>query len=590
MSCAFLFVSAPALDATQLDALARAASRWLPFVPTSHTRHDAPTGGALHTWTALPQGARGAWHARDGDRSVCYSGWFVEDPGVSLDAPVASGLLDRLDLDSVGDFAQHTDGNFSVLAARLDDRPRAAACTDFIGAEHLYYGERAGVAVISNRSMLAACALHGGELPDPRPEYFRWMLNSIACPFGAETPWPDVSILDLYSVVRCEAGRVRLEPRPEATDGADASWDELFDDLCARVSQFTRLPDLPFQAALTGGKDSRLILAALVASGAASSLERLYIAAPEGHPDARVARDLADHYGLPFERVTRAHDDLDWRARIQRHNVLSEFGLHPWDLKVRQDVPAQGAVHGNVGEIYRSHFLPRHMLGWWSVRAKYTSTRYIDQNGLLTAPMIEASRRELAAWVARARDERTPLRAVHDRYHREVRMHRWVGHAQIVDAAASVASNPIPSRGLLTRYLALPLADQRRERVHFELTRRADDWLWRQPFANATWHERLAPDAHAPPVRGDVLSVSRQMTLWRAHGAELAAWVCSPGAPRFFHVVAHDKLRALASRLTSHDGDPTQVELKAMLGAAGLRLALESSPSPAPFTLAENAS
>ncbi len=326
MSCAFLFISAPSLDATELDALATASARWLPFVPSHQTRHDAPAGASLHTWTALPEGARGAWDARRGDLAVCYSGWFVEDPSVPLEDSVASGLLDRVTSDSVGDFVQHADGNFSVLAADLGDRPRAAASTDFIGAEHLYYGERDGVAVISNRSMLVACALHGGELPDPRPEYFRWMLNSIACPFGAETPWPHVSILDLYSVVRAEAGRVRLEPRPEATDGADASWDELYDELCARVGQMARLPDVPFQAALTGGKDSRVILAALLSSGVASSLERFYIATVEGHPDAVVAQNLAAHYGLKFERVTRAHPGVEWRDHLQCHNVLSEFG------------------------------------------------------------------------------------------------------------------------------------------------------------------------------------------------------------------------------------------------------------------------
>ncbi len=587
MSCAYLFISAPGTPLVEVDALARRAARWLPFTPTSSSRHDARESASLHTWTALPQGARGAWDAREGDLAVCYSGWFVESGDVPLSETVASRLLGDLTPDSVGHFAQHRDGNFSVLAARLGERPGAAAATDFIGSEHVYYGSRDGVAVLSNRAMLAASALHGGDLPDPNPEYFRWMLNSIACPFGAQTPWDDVSILDLYSVARCEGGDVRLEPKPAATDGADASWDELFDELCARVAQITRLPDMPFHAALTGGKDSRLVLAALIASGAVEKLDRLYIAAPEGHPDAVVARRLAEHYGAPFERLERSPKQEGWRERFATHNVLSEFGLHAWDLKARSGEAPLGSLHGNLGEIYRSHMLPRHLLGWWSARLKYTSRAYIDQNDLLTEPMIASSRDALSAWVDHARSERTPLSGLHDRFHREVRMHRWVGHAQVVDGAATVSLNPLTSRRLLTRYLALPLTEQRRHRVHFELTRRVDDWLWRQPFANASWGKGLAPGAQAAPVRGDVLSVSRQMALWREHGRELADWVCSPGAPGFFHVVAHDKLRALASRLTSTDADPSQVELRAMLGAVGVRVALESSPTPEPFSLQE---
>jgi hypothetical protein len=62
-----------------------------------------------------------------------------------------------------------------------------------------------------------------------------------------------------------------------------------------------RLPNVPFRFSLTGGRDSRLILAALVAAKCFDKLRGCYLIAAPDHPDVIVGRMLAEHYGIPFE-------------------------------------------------------------------------------------------------------------------------------------------------------------------------------------------------------------------------------------------------------------------------------------------------
>jgi hypothetical protein len=127
----------------------------------------------------------------------------------------------------------------------------------------------------------------------------------------------------------------------------------------------------------------------------------------------------------------------------------------------------------------------------------------VNEWGLLTDLVTDWCRVRLLERVATWQAEGTPLSAVHDRWHRECRTHRWLGQALRHDAIGDLSFNPLPSPHLLRHHRRLAMHERKLHRTHFELISRVDDWLWRQPLANDRWSPPLLP-GHGrpePPLR-----------------------------------------------------------------------------------------
>ena len=138
----------------------------------------------------------------------------------------------------------------------------------------------------------------------------------------------------------------------------------------------------------------------------------------------------------------------------------------------------------------------------------FEAPSFIDPHGILTERARDHFRGRMRAfWRRRQHEGLSPLQ-IRDRWHRDVRMWRWVGQTRIADATSGLSANPLPSQKLLDRHLSLSLFDQRHGRVHSELMRRCNGWLWREPFAGAGFHplitRRLGSSAPNAPARRSV--------------------------------------------------------------------------------------
>jgi hypothetical protein len=564
MSAAFLYVR---------GADAAHAAAYLPFVPESSVTLALPEGAALHVWSTLDEAAGGAWHVADARGWLAWDGWVDDAPREGL---VASWLAGRLgQLGAAGVVQQHA-GEFALVA--VSPGGEVTACGDFLGARHLYYAQRAGVTAISNRAMLVSAALERGA-PCFEPMHLSWLMCSIACMFAEQTVWRGVRALGAGCVLRSDGAALRVTPTP--VEASELSWEAHWERLCARLSGLVGRGGLPTRVAVTGGKDSRVVLAGLVGSGMISRVDVGYLRIAAGHPDAVVAQRLCARYGLRFERLEApdmAAEPVE--ALLDRHNFQSEHALHAWDLKGAASRPREIGLHGNYGEIYRSHALLRFVLGWPEIRRKYLSPGYYDLYDVMTPPARQHVREGLSSWLQERRDEGVSPLQLHDRLHRAARMHRWVGQAAQVDGAGGMSANPIPSPALMRRYLDMSLAEQRRHRVHFELVRRADDWLWRQPFAQASWPRGAAPlwaRLPAPVTATAGGPPSRQRQLWSAQRDALRALLVAPGGADFHVIFDRAKVSALLAETMQR---PTDHNIRAVLGLAGIRRSLEGGFEP----------
>ncbi len=283
MGCAFLALRATNHD-NDLGQRASVAERYLPVVPE---RHDAWTSldgrTRLYAWSAFDEAARGGYFSSDDRDAVAYHGWLQEEESWPNTATVAKNV--RVALKTVGLrrlFDQRC-GEYAVVQANADGSLGAA--TDFLGAQHVYYGERDGVVAISNRAFMVAAALDGSGLPGVDPMRLSWLMDGLRAMFGGETLFGGVRILAGDEFLEVGDRGVRLVARTaEAELPTSADWDTHFDELCQRVAWIKRLPEVRFRQTLTGGKDSRLLLGALVASGAVDQLDDCFVEAEPGHP------------------------------------------------------------------------------------------------------------------------------------------------------------------------------------------------------------------------------------------------------------------------------------------------------------------
>lgn len=553
------------------------AARWLPFVPEHAARHQFGDG-LLSVWSVYQEAARGSYVDADDRGALAYHGWWAEPGFAALDRSVAAVLRDHVDLLGFSAALQGLDGDGAMV--HFDRQGAFRAGGTLLGASHLYYGTHGQVTAVSNRAFLCAAALNGGTLPGMDHRELAWLLSGPGAPVGSQTLFAGVQLLNPYQTLyrpgaELPASQRRLQvlARDRAAADPSQSWDQLFAEFTQRCAEIARLPGARFALTLTGGKDSRAVLAGLVSGGVLDRVVGNYLESEPAHPDAVTAGRLCAHYGLTQTYRKTVMETLPWRESQARHNFQVEAVFNAYDRKGWRTVPRESTLGGNYGEIFKSHARLSLTLGSAETRRFYTWGPWLNRWGLLAPPAKSYLSGRMRAWLEQVQDEGTPALAIHDRWHRECRMHRWVGQAMQADGAAILWMHPLPSRRLLARYLALPLADREAHRVHFELIRRCDDWLWRQPFCQQRWSAWLTREHLAPGriVNGQTTAIEPAARAWAACGPEVAAFLQEPVDDGLLQLVDQRALESLLRRLAHRQSNR---DLTSVFGIAGLRQVL----------------
>lgn len=611
MSAVFLLVSG---HQVQSAARANTASSYVPFVAEGH-RSVVTTGGKerLDVWWTVPEAARGAYlhtvggtrtgidapsgsgvgtdHSTSGRQEVdttsaplgcaVFDGQIAESSEAPLSQSVAEMLYEQLTRDGWDAAASKLDGDWTALSFE-EDGPWLGT-TDFLGACHLYYGERNGVAVVSNRAMVAATALWG-KLPSPKVGELAFLHAAFSCPLGLRTCWPGIEMSPPNAIVEVRQGQVTVRPKQTSRDGETMGYQEAIDELVVRAAAVSRFPALDFRLTVTGGKDSRAVLGALHAGGHLDRISTCYLEGDPNAPDAIVGRALAEHYGLDFvvdPAPLSLHRDLFEGFAV--HNFQAELFLSAWDLKGATTKPRHGDVRGYYGEIYKTHDLAVFKLGWPAVRTAYLNPLFLDPWRILTRAGRNYLTSAMRGYLSSCEAAGYQASGMHHRFHREMRMARWCGQAQRSDAMGSLALNPLASQRLYQRYFTQSYGDRKNCRIHYELIQRADSWLAAQPFADFQWNLPKVPSAKPQAAKGAVFAKSSQLVQWERQGADLVGFLADSGpAGTFFDIYDRKALLKLGDKALAK---PTHRRLKAVMAACAIKHALQFGIAPRPFTV-----
>jgi hypothetical protein len=429
----------------------------LPFFP----------GRPVETW-ALGRAAA-AWVAHDtryahatGDRLVLWSGRPIRWVG-EREADGTPGALDG-----------ELDGRFAIVRAGPGDLDVA---TDPMGAYPVYETVAGGVRWVSNNaSVLRELRGEAGLAVDVLASLLGggWSLDG-------HPAWEGVRRLD---------GAPAIAPaRLAALFGGGFDPDRAAALLVGAVRALADWPERPSVVPVTGGRDSRLVLAAAMAAG----IEFEATTGGEGSsPDVVIGRRLADLAGV---RHSLIGDDLhgsvwsDWRgaARLLAASqggtsTLADAAGFPMGPR---DAPLPLWHSGQGGEIARAYYGTGEGLDRDGLADRLTRAflgRRPGRADVLSGDARVSVRERIGAWVDAQLAAGVQPTDVPDAFYLTRRMGTWAGPTHGAVELVRDTTSPLWSARLLPDLLGLPAHERARHAFHLRVLERLAPELVDVPF------------------------------------------------------------------------------------------------------------
>ncbi len=456
--------------------------------------------------------ARVAWRAPDGRAAILHWG---DQAAASLPSggPPSGGL---------------PSGSASYAGTIWAEGAAVRARTALTRVDPVYLAEGPGTVVVSDRASWAAAVT--GRLRDPDPVTAGAFL-SLGYPLGGSTSFRGVRALGGDQAVRADGGRLavtRARPRREP-GGADRTGGAGGAALAALVAgaltgSVRPLGEAaaPVQLSLTGGKDSRLVAAALTAAGVPFTARTHGFAS---HPDVIVAGLIARRLGVEHTVTEPAApgspDETDVLRRL-RATVLTSDGMLSAFENVgsgfRPDPPPSGGrieAGGHGGELLRGGYAQ----AAWRTPAPLGAAAAAELFRRMTTRRLgllrpEAARAYLASLVpAAAALARGPLAGL-DGFYLANRAGRWSAAARQAYLLRSPLAQPLFADPVVRAARAVPLRYRMGDRLHRDMLGLLCPALLDVPLAVTPWQGE-------PRTPATVLTTPGQPVLadWRRDSA-----------------------------------------------------------------------
>ena len=336
---------------------------------------------------------------------------------------------------------------------------RAPVCarTSLTRVDPVYVAEVPGAVIVSDRATWAASA--AGRLSDHDPLLACALLNT-GFPLGSVTPFAGVSALPSSTTLHALSGTLttlgdsagsHASPAGRAADVAAA--------LVAAVAPL-REAGQPVELSLTGGKDSRLVAAALVAAGVPVLAKTHGF---DGHPDVVIAAEIARRLGIEHAVTTPAAPgaQTDVLGRLRSTVLVADGMLSAFENVGRPDPVPSTAVTagGHGGELLRGGYAET-VAGRRAapLRAAELLRRLTARHaGLLHRGAAARYVASLAPWSAAL--ARGPLPALDD-FYLVNRAGRWSAAARQAYLLRENLVQPLFDEQVVRAARAVPLADR----------------------------------------------------------------------------------------------------------------------------------
>jgi hypothetical protein len=481
----------------------------LHFTPNAHAvwrsrRNDVVVAG----WrsTSDPRTA-GAWHFSADQATLTTAPVRVQGEPWAADSRWAEQLANRGR--GVADMGDELRGIFTVVS--LDRDGLGEVVSDPLGFSFTYLGEDTDLLVVGSRAELVARALAGPACRRPPLDPVGVCgLAYSGYRIGNRTGYEGVRTLEAGDVVQIRglqsSGVVssRLPWMPDTDAGAvDGSepLDVILSEIIDIASTTLSLPAERHLADLTGGKDSRLLLAALLHAGIADR----FVFRTDGSDelaDVKIARGLADTMGLDYEASLRfPGHSTTYVERLEAFVAISGGVVNCWDTKAATADLPRVRLSGLTGECLRAHSqVTRTMTSVADLERYLNEVLRFGRLGLVR-PEVATAYEEAAHALLLADHPGHPLDRL-ESFQIRTRARARYGPLDELDRDHRVAA--LYSIDAIRAAFSLPPEERHRERVHFELMRRVAPDLVSHPFAGPGWSPHLQPQNTSPEASSAV--------------------------------------------------------------------------------------
>ncbi|HEY1260093.1 MAG TPA: hypothetical protein VGF34_12680 [Stellaceae bacterium] len=505
----FLLLSPPDRDPTPQRTLLQEGFAELGFGSPEIVEAD---GYFLAAYPSLLGGAPALKRYRDGD-FLFTCGTCLSERGIGIAA--ASAFYDcRPSL--VGDEIM---GHY---AAVIRKNGRTSIKLDRFGGYQLFYSLEAGIVC----SSFYAICLALKSLTLSQQSACEYVFNGVVS--GNDTLFREVALAPIAATIRVSPTGLEIErPKLAVTrrftkESRAASLDRSIALLDRYFAAVARQPVARINCALSGGYDSRLILACLRRHGITPCV---YVYGGAAEKDVRLAAAIADCEGFHLDIIDKADQPIVSPANFvdtAHRNFLACDGYGYGGIFQNNAEIDESArrVHGNAiafngggGEIFRNFFYLTDRE--YSIR-EFLWSFYSRFDPALCTPVFDSAgyyhglERKVAELVG-SDEPRLPRPTIEWLYH-AFRCRSWDGKVDSVAARYGFTAMPYLERSITEHASALPLAWKNHGAYEAELIRRADPRL--AAYRSIYGHDFSGP----PPLSrrvGDYMTYLRPPWLRR---------------------------------------------------------------------------
>lgn len=441
--------------------------------------------------------------------------WEKRKANVVHDAKSMSSKIKALSPEQVRDDCS---GEYSILDI---DENRILAFNDRLSIEHIYHAEINGVIFVSNRIRLIQEATHSREV---NFETLNWMVTC-ANTIGEETTDKRIFRLPQGSSLTIQAGKLNVQNHHLYMYNRipDYQISKQFDngiEACTNniLNAIKKSSNNNFPIPLSGGKDSRAILALLLNSQYDKKI-KAYTNGHESHPDVIVAKIIAQHYNLEHT-LTMPQQGYN-RKEISNTAIIDKFPRHvfqmdgmlgAWDCQGYKPPSNRLVFAGQVGEVYRGYTSSKYKLPESIDEAAnfFHLRKCFDPANILLPEARKTLEDKLKQKVVFYLDHGASLEDIPDLFYVVERIPNFVGTMRRNSGYSGRLITPLYTDELVQLAFSLGKEQRRIDRIHFEMIHRSSKWLTSQPFANDTWPKVLEKYANGTPLAPEGVPIPKQ--------------------------------------------------------------------------------
>ncbi len=516
----------------------------LPQVPAQHDRVVVNTSNSGRLFSIFfevstqlfPEGA--VHHESDG-RLLFFTGHLWPTGYDSNVLPsMAQHLLQMAARYSPEAIREKCIGEYALVHFDKREDCVTAFC-DPIGIGSLYYYAGAKGLFISNRIDLIRAVL-GPECTGYDENTLAYFVTWGLIPSGM-TIYRDIHGVKAGEILHIQGEALRVEQTSENpflhlpgtdhfTGMSEEVWESMGEEIRTNM-RFLRFCDAIYPSfGLSGGRDSRLLLAVALNEGTAHNIH-FFTKGVDVHPDVIVAKEITEHFGLFHTVQSPKPGSVDpfvvFDEAMPKHMFYSEgmsSCFEPHARAVCADVPIFTGLNGeNFRAPFDLHGHNTENIGDFAGLETFFDKRvWLNPANLVHSEIVQRHRRDRMDWIHLRLEQGVPAADIPNHFYAEWQSLRRNHGFRKMNGYNHHVINVLSGNTMYWAATHIGPEARRQERIHFELMRRLEPWLTEHHFAMTAWHPSLASSLSNPipaPVvpSGQTAVAQIQNADWRTH-------------------------------------------------------------------------